>query len=417
MKQPSTRSSKDDGVWYFGYGPLVHPMVRHRRGVQVVDEQAAILPNHRLTFAYGGVASVVEQRGYEIHGIVMKCQTHADWEKLQQSEGGYYARDVTVYPYSDVPSEEDLPVFCDSPEQDDPQQQQHDAIRAKVFVMTEVDEAKLDEPLERLPQERYLRLIATGMAKYNCDQDYINDQIMGVSFDPSRTPDNYSKFPVLQLPNPKRHSYGFFPKHASDTDFESASDLSALGLFYHTALPKITWHDYQRLCASESNDNTTMTPKHLYCIVGKYIVLVHNPGKPHPGFQWFKANAMGQKDVTFYLHKTHVDPDIPFCETEHDINPVIHCPWAENLMSLAMGQGLNAYRVFELQSDSSQEDTEDVRIESEHNVELLKAFLQPSSSDHHQNNNNKPQRSNPIKRITSRIKKELRIGRRSSAAT
>ena len=150
-------SDGNGGTYYFGYGPMVHPIVRHRRGIEVVEEQPAILRNHRLTFAFGGVASVVPQRGYEIHGIVMKCKTADDWDKLQKSEGGYYATELDVHPYGNNTAE--LPVF-------DPEEEEEDdvpPIRAKVFIMLEFDQSKLEKPLERIPQERYLRIIAAGM--------------------------------------------------------------------------------------------------------------------------------------------------------------------------------------------------------------------------------------------------------------
>lgn len=341
-------SDNDGGTYYFGYGPMVHPTVRHRRGIEVVEAKPAILRNHRLTFAYGGVASVVPQRGYEIHGIVMKCKTAYDWEKLQKSEGGYYATELDVHPYSNNTAE--LPVFDPDVEEED----DVPPIRAKVFIMLEFDQSKLEKPLERIPQERYLRIIAAGMQKYNVSEDYIQDEIMNVPFSPSRKPGNYSQFSALHLQE-ARDIVG-----NEETDPES--DLDG-------PLPRINWEGYQRLCNDAIAAGSEEHPKHLYFIVGQHVIFIQNhPGKTHPGAMWHFANAFMKKDVTFYLHQTHFDPDIPNCETEADVTKPIQA-WAENLLVHSIAQGLSAFRVFEF-SEREQDN-----VESNESVHRMRAFL------------------------------------------
>uniref|UniRef100_A0A7S1UWI2 gamma-glutamylcyclotransferase n=1 Tax=Grammatophora oceanica TaxID=210454 RepID=A0A7S1UWI2_9STRA len=346
MEHSNDSSSNEGSVYYFGYGPMVHPTVRHRRGVKVMNEQAAILTDHRLTFAYGGVASVVKQRGYDVHGIVMQCQSTSDWEKLKESEGGYYATELEVFPYG-ASNSSDRCEF--SPEDDDDDSDDDSSrsgatapvqpIRAHVFVMLDFDAEKLEKPLERLPQERYLRLIATGMQKYGLDEDYISYSIMGVPFKPSRKPGNYATFPVLP---------------------ELLDDASPP--------PKISLQRYKRLCNSEQVDRTV----HLFFIVGRHVVLIRNHEPGHPGATWFLHNGFGRDDVTFYLHQTHVDSDIVPCETAEDVTPSTQA-WAENLLCESIAFGLTAHKVMEVVEDDDEGDAEDVE-------QLLAMLLTPSSS-------------------------------------
>jgi hypothetical protein len=382
QQQPDQQES----IYYFGYGPMIHPTVRYRRGVQVLDEQPAILRNHRLTFAFGGVASVVQQRGYEVHGVVMRCQSQSDWEKIKGSEIGYYPKQVSVHPYADTPSE--LPVFSGSPEEDEAEETP--PIKAFVLIQTEVDESKLDLPPERLPQERYLRLIAKGMAKYHCDEDYVNDQIVGVPFEPSRRPSNYLVFPTLQM------------NCTSESTYERSQNL-----------PVITFEGYERLCAEgRSRSDDGKSPKHLYFILGNHVILTHNPCKDHPGFLWLVANAFGKKDVTFYLHMTHLDPDIPFCGNKDDINPAIHCSWAENLLVGSIASGLSAFRVFKLNDAVNENDLEG---QSHVATERLKAFLRSTvPSTISSNSASKQKKRSSVARLTARIKKDLKNIRRST---
>ena len=51
--------------------------------------------------------------------------------------------------------------------------------------------------MDRLPQERYLRVIADGMESYGVDQGYIQEEIMGVPYIPNRTPQKS----FLQIPS------------------------------------------------------------------------------------------------------------------------------------------------------------------------------------------------------------------------
>jgi len=92
-QEESSSSSPDAPPSYFAYGPIVNPMVRRRRGLHTLEEKPAILPEHRLTFSYGGVAEIIPQRGYEVHGILMKMESLEEWKKFQATDVGYNEMD------------------------------------------------------------------------------------------------------------------------------------------------------------------------------------------------------------------------------------------------------------------------------------------------------------------------------------
>jgi len=319
---------------------MVHPSVRDRRGVFVQEAQAAVLREYRLTFAFGGVASVVPQRGYDVHGIVVRCQSRSDWDKMQEFEAGYKPRQVQVYPYKNG---------CGCGDDEDEEDETPPPIRAFVLVMLEIDESKLEIPIEKLPQERYLRLIAAGMKQYDLDPDYIQDQILGVPFVPSRKPDNYLQFPVLVIPKNQQHQHQLPPCSGAPPP---------------PLLPKITLERYQQICRQD--------PSHLLFIVGHHVILIGNHDPHHPGATWFAQNGFGKGDVTFVLHQTIVDPDIPYCQTAADITADTQA-WAENHLVEFIAQcGFGAHRVLQVVTTEEEED-EDNQMAIENFLAFLRA--------------------------------------------
>ncbi|CAB9513595.1 expressed unknown protein [Seminavis robusta] len=357
-------NDNDDGpIWYFGYGPIVHPSVRQRRGIRVTDEQPAVLRDHRLTFAFGGIASLVAQTGYDIHGIVMRCETESDWEKLKEQEAGFHAAPVNVHPYRRVANfAYDSEVCPLSPELDDNDDDDDDEdsivppIKAYAFVMDEFDKDKLDRPIEKLPQERYLRLIAAGMYKYNGDEDYIESEIMGVPFSPSRKPHEYLTFPNWNHNN----------EQTKGTVVYSAADKT---------LPSITYSRYKDFCrqtaflmmgdglnnasvasvqsaSTSSGDSPQYTS--LCFIVGNHVVWVPQHDPKHAGARWLRKYGFAKEDVSYMLHTFVIDPDIPYCETPAQVSPPVQ-NWAENQLVISVAQGLDAYRTLKLVEDSAEE--------------------------------------------------------------
>ena len=270
---PTTANSSSTAIYYFGYGPIVNPNVRIRRGLTTIEERPAILPEFRLTFAYGGIANIIRQRGYEVHGILMKFTSEDDWKHFQTYDAGYNVSDlVTVFPYD-----------SDQENRDD-----NEPITAYAMSMNEYDATKLEAPIEQLPTERYLKLIADGMQAYHVDDDYIQDQILSVPYVPSRKPEDYRSFP-----------------RASEK------------------LPAITVAKYQRLCQRTKND--------IYFIMNRKVcrLVPHDP--QHPAVLWTRERLHGHcRDATLIIHQTILEPNLIIVDTEEDLTPLHHA-WAENL--------------------------------------------------------------------------------------
>lgn len=305
-----------DDFWYFGYGPMVHPSVRQRRDINVMDEQPAVLPDHRLTFAFGGVASIMRKRGFDVHGILMRCCTESDWEKLRGQESGYFPTSLEVYPYG-----KSLLTRKESPELDDSDSQviETPPVRAYAFVMNDFEEktAAADSLTEKLPHERYLKLIAAGMSKYSVEEDYVNDEILGVPFTPDRKPHEYLTFPR-------------WPGFPVDTD-----------------LPKMSYKRYQKYCQKSNKAQ-------LCFISGKHLILCAPHDIKHAGSIWFREHGFGKPDVSCHLQTCIVNPSLPYCRTPDEMTPAVQA-WAENQMCISMAQGLTAHRVAVIVDGPSQE--------------------------------------------------------------
>lgn len=289
MEESKVQESYSDGeeIYYFGYGPIVHPMVRRRRKVETYDERAVVLPEHRLTFNFGGVANLVPQRGYEVHGVLMKFKSKGEWLKFQEYDPGYNEPDeVKVYRY-DAPEEEPITAYT--------------------MVMKCFDEMKLDRPIQNLPVERYLKLISGGLRHYGADEDYIEDQILSVPYIPAKAPEEYDTFP--QASNP---------------------------------LPTITMAAYKKL-AQRSSD--------LYFIMNQNVVRLgpHDPGSP--AAVWLRERMHGKGEGTLIVHQTIVEPGLPIADREEDLTPLHHGWAEDHSVQFFKQCGLSATKVYQIVSE------------------------------------------------------------------
>lgn len=282
----SSASSEPSHYFYFGYGPIVNPLVRQRREVRASHSQAAVLPEHRLTFAFGGVVNIVPQRGYEVYGVLLTFDRLQDWQDFQKFDAGYNLDEVRV-------------ILCDTPE--------GKSVKAFTFVMKEFDGEKLDGNLEKLPQERYLKLIASGLRAYQVDSDYIEDCIMGVPYTPKTKPQDYKSFPQAK-----------------------------------PVLPTISFRRYeQNLCKNAA-------PGQTFFIIGTKVIQLDPHDVENPCAVWIREKAHGEPDITLTLHKGIVDPDIPPVDLVEELTP-LHYRWCENHFIEYLAQGdITASAVFRI---------------------------------------------------------------------
>jgi hypothetical protein len=317
--QPDNPSAPTD-IYYFAYGPTVNDMVRERRGIETLSIVPAFAPDFRLTFAFGGLANIVAKTGFEVHGLLMKLKSQEDLEKLLKSDEGNVVTTRTVIPYSVRDAQDDSDESSHNADDDFCATCTKGSIQAHIVEYPDhVEDTILDAPIEQLPQERYLKLIAQGMRKYNVDEDYITDHIEAIGFVPKTKPANFATFPVAKR------------------------------------VRAISWKEYQKICTRGKVEGD------CYLVIGKRVFRCGEHDPANPVMKWIARHCHGKADCTLVMHLTVVDPDIPLIHDSKDATP-LHWAWAENHAAETLAQiGISATRVYELKSlarkDDASEDT------------------------------------------------------------
>jgi hypothetical protein len=261
---PSTTSN--ESVYYFGFGAMVNPTSRARRGVETVKERPAILQDFELSFSLAGAATVNKKEGQEVHGVLMEFQDEEHWKIIKEFETGYDVLTGPVYPYGS-----------------------HEPIQAHYFQIPEGKIQDMKNTAPRKPQERYLKIIASGMEHHGVNPEYVQRNIKSVDFIPTRQPHEYLYFPLIE------------------TEEE---------------LPLFTWQEY--LARS-----TTSNP----CfVIGEKVIEVVNPDPEKPFYRFLKGRLFGKQCCAFMMYQLLYEPDLPVCQEEGDLQ-YLHYQWAENQLA------------------------------------------------------------------------------------
>ena len=193
----------------------------------------------------------------------MECKSKKDWELLKEFDAGYDCIQVDVYPYGS----------------DDP-------VQAHIFVMEGFESENAKLPTEKLPQERYVRVIATGMRHYGVDDEYIDYSILNVPYIPNRRPEDYLTFPKEK-----------------------------------EKLKTLSYKEYEK-----------KAKKNAWFLIGEKVIQLgeHDPNCPF--VEWVSSRLVGKSDCTWTMLQTLFDPDLPLCETEEQVEP-LHQEWTENQLA------------------------------------------------------------------------------------
>jgi hypothetical protein len=293
----------------FGYGPIVHEMVRRRRNIRTTHVQAAFLDGYRLSFEFGGVANIVRQRGYRVHGVLMTLKSLRDWKKLQSFD---VRRRVTQRPVFHYPKGG---MTFDEDEEDEKEELVSELAYIIKFPEDVQDTFLCDDPAaERLPQEGYLKIIAEGMQQNGISYEYIEDEILNVPFIPDRSSENYFKFPLA-------HKVG-----------------------------RICYSTYQTVCERAKDEGC------LYFVLGDSVFRLGEHDSNNPFAAWIEEHGHGKSDLTFFVQLILMEPSIPFCEGKAGVTPC-HIAWAENqLVEYVQQYGLSATKVFQFCKDQEEEE-------------------------------------------------------------
>eukprot|EP00980_Cylindrotheca_fusiformis_P006089 scaffold1311_cov99-Cylindrotheca_fusiformis.AAC.6 len=307
-RPPSPPRSAGGSILFFGYGPIVHEMVRNRRNIRTTSVQPAFLDGYRLSFEFGGIANIVRQRGYRVHGVLMTLKSLRDWKKLQSFDLRRRVSQKLVFHYPEGGYNYD--------EDEEDEKQEVGCEMAYVISFPEdVQETVLYEnpALERLPQEGYLKLLAEGLQQNRICCEYISDEVLNIPFMPDRASDDYFTFP-------------FAP-----------------------SVGKISHSTYLTICEKAKVEGD------LYFVMGDFIFRLGEHDPNNPLAIWIEEHGHGKGDLTYYIQLLLTDPNIPFCERKADVTPC-HIAWAENQLVECIHQhGLTAKRVFQFCSRKYEE--------------------------------------------------------------
>ncbi|CAJ1929414.1 unnamed protein product [Cylindrotheca closterium] len=307
-------SSPGDPVLFFAYGPIANEIVRKRRNIRTTSLQPAFLDGYRLSFDFGGIANVVRQRGWKVHGVLMTLASLRDLKKMQSYD---IRRQVTQrlvfhYPKNGFVVDEDAV--------DEEEKEELESAMAYFIEYPEDVEDSLvmqqnsDNPAaERLPQESYLKLIADGMQQNGICYEYIDDAIFNVPYIPDRDVSDYQTFQRA-------------PKVA-----------------------KISFLTYQNLCAKANGE--------IYFVLGTSVFLLGSHDPNNPLAKWLEEHGHGKDDVTFFVQIILMNTSLDFCKRRSEVTPS-HIAWAENqLVETIQQHGLEAQKVFEfIENDEESED-------------------------------------------------------------
>jgi len=346
-------ASQELPIYYFGYGAMVNPIARQRRGINTDEAQGALLPNYRLSFSTSGVATISPKTGWEVYGVVMKCCTRRDWNLLEAFDAGYDCVEVDVYPlkstcssgaeYEDVEDDEDSESAAE--EDEGFSKTEKNPIRARVFVMSK---SKQDERAEgavvasdNTPQERYLKVVASGLKAYGIDEDYILDEIMSIPFIPDRKPENYLRFPPAKGCNSCRNS-----TNSANVKF-----------------PCLSVHAWNKECHKRLNKAARSKRPYERDLIlfrlGDRAIQVDGVDASlcNPFCKWLRRNVQGPQDSTWVVVQTLFDPDLPMIASAEEITSV-HQSWAENQMMERFQQsGLKATAIYRIDLENSDDDS------------------------------------------------------------
>ncbi|CAJ1954572.1 unnamed protein product [Cylindrotheca closterium] len=313
-KEDLSQSSNQTGnnILFFGYGPIVNEIVRKRRNIRTTDLQAAFLDGYRLSFEFGGVANVVRQRGYRVHGVLMTLTSLRDFKKLQSYDIRRQVTERLVFHYPKGGFNYD--------EDEDTEEEKEELASAMAYFIEfpdDVQETLLsNNPVgESLPQEGYLKLIAEGMQQNRIMREYIEDSILNIPYIPDRCVDEYLKFPNA-------------PKVA-----------------------RISFSTYQNLC------ETSTTNGELYFVLGDSVFSLGQHDPNNPLVKWLEEHGHGKGDITFWVQIVLMNnSSMPFCRRRSEVTPA-HVAWAENQLRETIQQhGLEAMKIFEFVKENESED-------------------------------------------------------------
>lgn len=398
--QPSSASEasamstcdESEAIYYFGYGPIVNPIVRYRRGCMIPPEQikTAILYDHRLKFVNGGTANVIATRGWDVKGVLLRFNSQEEWQAFRQYDANYDVREISVSvidktnldpknkndhtaPFEE--GEEDLDTSdrsgilvrsrmhksmlvsggssslnslednSDSDEEDyscpfsfEPKSKKADPNAVKCFTF--VIDQPTGRPRHTISENAPCRGTNGGSASVIGKPQERYLKLMTDGLRAHEIDETYIHDEVLSvnyIPNER-------DKVTDQNNYKSFPEAKKMA--------KVNFQKYEtKLC--KAKDNAT------HFIIGGKIMRVEGSiynSLENPCVRWLREQAHGKGDITFLVHQTFVDKEclhIPNVNRPDELTEQ-HQKWAEHVVFLYLERGgLTATVVAELSDDAS----------------------------------------------------------------
>lgn len=390
-KSPSTT---EEAIYYFGYGPIVNPHVRIRRGLSMAPEslKSAILYDHRLRFVPGGTANIEFSRGWDVKGVLLKFESKQEWEEFRQYDANYDVQEVSVSVIDKTNLDPKKKNDHTAPFEDEEENDQ---------IEYDFNGNASERSGQLLGSQRMYKsmLISGNNASLNDldgslseDEDYS----CPFSFEPkSKKPDpNAVKAFTFMIDQKKTgHRHPICDKTPSRTNGAKGESMVGRpqeryltlirdGLRLHDVdetyirdeilavnyisneRDRFTDQNYNafssiksklpKMSSSKYDKKIEKEPQTTLFVIGTRMMKVDGePDLANPVVRWLRAVAHGKDDISLLVHKTFVDKDcirIPEVKTVEELTDQ-HRLWAEHVVFLYLERGgLTATAIAELES-------------------------------------------------------------------
>lgn len=385
-------SDESEGIYYFGYGTIVNPIVRLRRGCTIPPEniRTAILYDHRLKFVAGGTANIVKSRGWDVKGVLIRFDTLRQWEEFRRFDANYDVHDISV-------------SLIDKTNLDPKRKNAHTA-PFDDLTEDDIDDhiSNIDDRIQRsglISNRRMHRsCLVSGSSLNDLSEDSSSeeeDYSCPFSFEPKSAkvdPNaiNCKTFMIDQDPQGLRHvinENSSFRGNGDDSVFAKPQErylkLMTDGLRIHDVdetyirdevlavnyIPnerdKVVDQNYRsfpvakkltKISQSKYVTKICKNPeKATHFVIGNKIIKVD--GEPNPSnacIRWLKAHGDGKGDTTLLVHQSFIDKDcfqLAPVSTEDKLTEE-HRRWAEHVVFLYLQRaGLTANVIGELSEE------------------------------------------------------------------
>lgn len=393
---PSSASEADsnhndndsDAIYYFGYGPIVNPLVRYRRGCMIPPQniRTAILYDHRLKFVKGGTANIVKSRGWDVKGVLLRFENQQEWEAFRHYDSNYDVKDISVSLIDKTNLDPKKKNDQTAPFEECDEEYEHEYEQENDLGLNGRSGGLM--PGQRIHQSCVVNPGSTSLN--NLQDEYSSeeeDYSCPFSFEPksAKIDPNAVKCKTFFIKDSTHGERHVINENASFRSNRSNSvvgkpqerylKLMTDGLRIHdidetyirdeilavTYIPnerdRVVDHNYRsfphakkvakisqikyetKLCKRSS---PRVKDESTHFVIGSKIVRLDGPSDlQNPCIRWLRARGHGKGDMTLLVHKTFIDKDVYHIDPVDTPDAITeeHQRWAEHVVLLYLERG------------------------------------------------------------------------------